>query len=276
MLARRGRITVWGITSGERGKTQTLMVCGSASCHSVPPLMIYPRVRMPESLKQGAPAGTMFETSPKGWMNQNIFVKWLDHFIAYVPRERPLLLIYDGHGSHLSIEVIEKAKKNDIHFLCLPSHCTHLLQPLHVSVMFSLKTHFGKACKQFLGQNVGRAIIEADLAYLVGQAWPLALTPSNLISGFCKSGIFPLNPGRIIDRHTAPSRALFESPVNPDHEESHRSDQSQESPQSQLSVSSQQSAQAQLSNSSQSQQSSPSISSLPSSAKSIDEILYFA
>ena len=176
--------------------------------------------------------------------------------------------IYDGHGSHLSIEAIEKAKKTDIHFLCLPSHCTHLLQPLDVSVMFSLKTHFGKACKRFLAQNVGRAITEADLACLVGQAWPLALTPSNLMSGFCKSGIYPLNPGRIVDRHMAPSHIfveLEESPPVSSHEHSSRSE---ESPQSLLSVSS---SQLQVSNSSQSDQ--PSIASLQSSRKTIDEIL---
>ena len=93
---------------------------------------------------------------------------------------------------HLIYLIIEKARANDIHLLCLPSHCTHVFQPLDVSVMSSLKNHFGKACKQFLAQNPGRVITEADLAGLVGQAWPLALTPSNLISGFCKCGIYPL------------------------------------------------------------------------------------
>ena len=75
--------------------------------------------------------------------------------------------------------------------------------------MSSLKMHFGKVCKQFLSQNVGRVIAEGDLASLVGRAWPVALTPSNLISGSCKSGIYPLNPGRITDRHTAPSHGYI-------------------------------------------------------------------
>ena len=93
VLARRGQKTVWGITSGERGKTHTLLVCGSASGHVIPPLIIFPRVRMPESLKQGAPPGTMFSTSPKGWINQEFFSGWLDFFLPYAPRERPILLI---------------------------------------------------------------------------------------------------------------------------------------------------------------------------------------
>lgn len=205
VLARRGQKTVWGITSGERGRTHTLLVCASASGHAIPPLIIFPRVRLPCSLKVGAPPGTMFATSKKGWINQDIFSSWLDFFIKCVPSERPVLLIYDGHASHLSIEVIEKARANEIHFLCLPSHCTHLLQPLDVGVMSSLKAHFGNACKHFLVKNPGRIITEDDLASLMGQAWPLALTPGNIMGGFCKSGVFPLNPGRITDRHKAPS-----------------------------------------------------------------------
>ena len=114
-------------------------------------------------------------------------------------------MIYDGHASHLSIEDIEKAQANDIHLLYLPSHCTHILQPLDVSVMSGVKNHFGKAGEQFMTQNPGRVITEADLAGLVGKAWPMALTPSILISGFTKTGIYPLNPGRITDRYKAPS-----------------------------------------------------------------------
>ena len=153
VLARRGQKTVWGITSGERGRTHMLLVCASASGHAIPPLMIFPRVRLPSSLKEGAPPGTMFATSKKGWINQDIFLSWLDFFIKCVPSERPMLLVYDGHASHLSIEVIEKARANDISFFCLPSHCTHLLQPLDVGVMSSLKTHFGNACKHFFDEE---------------------------------------------------------------------------------------------------------------------------
>jgi len=39
----------------------------------------------------------------------------------------------------------------------------------------------------------------------MGKAWPLALTPSNLIAGYTKTGIYPLNPGRITDKQKAPS-----------------------------------------------------------------------
>ena len=50
VIAKRGQKTVWSLTSGERGRTHTVMVCGSASGYALPPLIIFPRVRMCEAL----------------------------------------------------------------------------------------------------------------------------------------------------------------------------------------------------------------------------------
>ena len=47
-----------------------------------------------------------------------------------IGREGPVLLIYDGHASHIGIQVIKLVIKNNIHLLRSPSHTTHLLQPL--------------------------------------------------------------------------------------------------------------------------------------------------
>ena len=73
-------------------------------------------------------------------------------------------------------------------------------------------------------QNPGRVITEADLAGLIGKAWPLALTPNNLISGFTKTGIYPLNPGRITNHSKAPSTVF-----SADSEATSSPDQSQNS-----------------------------------------------
>ena len=162
---------------------------------------------MNDSLKVGAPPGTHIEVSPKGWINHEILC-WPDFFIMSIPSARPILLLHDSHSSHISIEVIQKARKNNIHLLCIPAHGTHILQPLDVSVMSSLKLHFSKACKDFLAKNPGRVITEYDISGLLGKAWPQALSPSKVMSGFCKTGIYPLNPGRISDHELTPSKVF--------------------------------------------------------------------
>ena len=131
--------------------------------------------------------------------------------VFHIPPARPVLLIQDGHGSHLSLDVIQLARENDIHFLCLPAHTTHLLQPLDVSVFKSLKSNFSKSCKQYLSANPGQVITTDLIALLLAQAWPQSVTPLNAMSGFRKCGIYPLNPGQISDRELAPSRAFVHS-----------------------------------------------------------------
>ena len=43
---------VWHITSGEKGKTHTILTCVSAAGFVLPPFLIYPRKRITESLKE--------------------------------------------------------------------------------------------------------------------------------------------------------------------------------------------------------------------------------
>ena len=46
---------------------------------------------------------------------------------------------------------------------------------------------------------------------MVGEAYPTAFTPVNILSGFKKMGIYPLNPSSVDDRQLAPSSALSTS-----------------------------------------------------------------
>ena len=78
------------------------------------------------------------------------------------------------------------------HLLCLPSHTTQVLQPLDVGVFKSFKSNFSKACSKYLAANPGREITSDKLASLVAEAWPLSLTPLNIMAGFKKTGIYPI------------------------------------------------------------------------------------
>ena len=220
VVTEMGKKKVWAVTSGERGKTHTVITCVSASGQAIPPMMIYPRIRMSEGLKKDAVPGTLFACSKTGWVNQELYLEWFRFFISSIPASRPVLLIEDGHSSHISLEVIKLAQENDIHLLCLPSHTSHLLQPLDVGVFKSLKSFFSKACKQFMASNPGCVVRSENLASLLAVAWPQSVTPVNIMSGFRKCGIHPLNPGVIDDRQTAPSQAVCSSQVLPEVEES--------------------------------------------------------
>ena len=119
---------------------------------------------------------------------------------------RPVLLVLDRHDSHITIDVIEYARSNDIHLLCPPSHTSHILQRLDVGVFKSFKIFFSKVCRQYMAKNPGQVV---TLAALVGDAFAQSHTPQNILSGFKKAGIYPFNPGEVSNRQPAPLKALM-------------------------------------------------------------------
>ena len=107
----------------------------------------------------------------------------------------------------MAIDVIEYARSNEIHLLCLPSHTSHILQPLDVGVFKSFKSFFSKVCCQYMAKNPGRVVTEDILAALVSDAFAQTHTPLNILGGFKKAGIYPFNPGEVSGRQLAPSKA---------------------------------------------------------------------
>lgn len=79
---------------------------------------------------------------------ENVFVK------ATAKLKGSKLLIFDGHNSHLTILLIEMAIANNVELFCLPSHTSHVLQPLDVRVFKSAKTAWRSMLKRFY-QNTG-------------------------------------------------------------------------------------------------------------------------
>ena len=71
-------------------------------------------------------------------MTTKIFALWFQNFRKQV-KERPLPVIYDGHLTHVSLELVEKAIKEKIIIVKLPPHVTDRLQPLDVCWFGPLK-----------------------------------------------------------------------------------------------------------------------------------------
>ncbi|EFN60763.1 hypothetical protein EAG_00203, partial [Camponotus floridanus] len=75
ILARKGRKQVGVLSSAERGQTVTVEICVSASGSYMPPMFIFPRVRMnPLLINNSAFPGVWAETDKSGWMQTDIFL----------------------------------------------------------------------------------------------------------------------------------------------------------------------------------------------------------
>ena len=117
-----GHVGGHSLTLADRGKTHTVLACLSASGQVLPPFMVYPRKQaVPEKIKEGAYPITIFQVSDTGWITKELFFEWFKLFRQMIPLLRPVVQVLDGHGSHITINVIEYARSNEIHlYVCHP------------------------------------------------------------------------------------------------------------------------------------------------------------
>ena len=77
VLGLKGKRQVGCLTSAERGTLVTAEICMNAAEVYVPPMLIFPRVRMKAELMDGTPPGSVSACHKSGWMQTEIFVEWL-------------------------------------------------------------------------------------------------------------------------------------------------------------------------------------------------------
>lgn len=150
-----------------------------------------------------------FAKSPKGWTDDELGYYWLVEVYEPCSREfiqpgEKRLLILDGHVSHVNYEFCEFCRIHDIILFCLPSHSTHLLQPLDVGLFGPLQREYSKVLEDyFLSTGVG--ISHRQFLPLYKLARDKAYTKANIESAFRKTGIVPFNP-RAVQSTTASER----------------------------------------------------------------------
>lgn len=108
-----------------------------------------------------------------------------------VSEHRRHLLILDGHVSHVSIDTVQEARHQGIDLITLPSHTSHAMQPLDVSLFKPFKVAF-KAYRDFWTYRfAGASAKKENLAQWVSLALRRALTVENIKQGFRTCGIWP-------------------------------------------------------------------------------------
>ena len=193
VIAKRGQKKVRYRTSGQKAQI-TVIGCGSATGHAIPPFIIFAAKQISPLWTVDEVNGSRYAVSDKGWVDQELFYFWLkEHFLPNAVSRRPLLLLLDGHSSHFEPNTIQFAKDNDIIIFCIPPHTTHECQPLDVSFFRSLKTHWQQSCHTFYQNNPGKQVTKLNFCSVFKPAWLSAISPSNIIGGFKKAGVFPFS-----------------------------------------------------------------------------------
>lgn len=192
----------------------SVLACFNAAGEDIPPFVIYSKA-YPGGVcyKTQGPPDALYGWSESGYVNSELFKKWfLKHFLLHAAKERPLLLIFDGHKSPVSLEVVESAQKEGVILLCLPPHCSHILQPLDTSLFVVLKQRF----TSFTGDGDSGAdghfaLSKKEFSGVLNRTYQIAKEEDGVQivkEGFRKCGIFPLNHYALNEVHLMPSHSI--------------------------------------------------------------------
>ena len=121
-------------------------------------------------------------------METDVFAEWFETFADSV-KERPLLLLFDGHLTHISIPVIKRALEENIIIMKFPPHGTDVLQPLDVSCFGPLKGKWEILLHERMNTfGPKHQLTKADFVNQICRIWNEGMNKDNVISGFQSTG----------------------------------------------------------------------------------------
>ena len=185
------------ISGNSKGQV-TVLACSCANGSVIPPFVIFDHKTLtPELTKEEIP-GTLYGLFSNDWIDMKLFSAWFfDHFLKYVPKYRPLLLLLDGHASHYCPEVKRIAAREKVIISTLPPNTTHMTQPLHRGCFSPLKIHWRQAVQAFVAVN-HQPTTRFDFSALFAEVWVTAMSMKNVMSGFRVCGVCPFSKEAVI------------------------------------------------------------------------------
>jgi hypothetical protein len=230
----------YNVTVTEKAETSTYLAGISAVGTTVPPLIIHKGKVVGKNWKNGAPYGAVVRASPTGWITKEIFLEYGQTFVKFLKDQKlmdhlPHVIVMDNHHSHtFNIEFLELMKANNIHVFGLPSHTSHILQPLDKVPFSVLKSKWNEEMRLFTRKTGGKALTKPEFFTVFNPCVQKAMTVENAQAGFRGTGLFPINreainasafaPSRITERTLALNAAQTSAECNPPATDSSHSD----------------------------------------------------
>lgn len=177
VLSKKGAKNVFNVTDNDKECLTLLLGCNARG--ECPPSMILFRYeRLPSHISASIPSSIAVGTSKSGWMTSDIFYSYITKtFYPWIKEHNiplPIVVLLDGHASHLSLPLCEFCNRNEIILVALPPNSTHIMQPIDVGVIFPLKSIWKRKRQEWDEANkeikfsrlLFASLIEASLAEL--------------------------------------------------------------------------------------------------------------
>ena len=172
----------------------TFLGCITGDGYYVKPLIITKRKTFtPELINLGiTPDKVMLASNDSGFITTEIFNKWLEHeFSKYIKNRRQQLsyegvgvILCDGFSAHISNYFFETCDALNMQVFFLPSHSSHLTQPLDLGI-FSAHKQYSKIPTRI---EVNDEDVCMSMIARVFTGWEKAATTTNIVSSWKQAG----------------------------------------------------------------------------------------
>ena len=176
----------------------TVHACSCANGTMLPPMIIFAKGFPGGAYTRGGPTNALYAKSESGYMDGELYLLWFKKiFLKYCSSERPVLLVQDGHKSHMTVDLIDLARANDVILFNLPPHTTHATQPLDKSIFKPLKSAFANVLKSVTFARQNFTLSKSDFPRMFTEPYDKTCTPFRVKQSFCDAGICPFDPSKI-------------------------------------------------------------------------------
>jgi hypothetical protein len=177
------------------------MECISAGGFAIKAFIIMPcKVFKEKMFDNNLPDGTKIAQSETGYTDDELAISWLWHFhyqTKGIRKGKYRLLIFDGHGSHMTYEFVSICEQLDIIPFCLLAHSTHFCQPLDVGCFLQEK-HWHKRSIEDRVRAGKNNFTKTTFLQVLTQIRTKTFTKGNIQSSFKRAGIHPLDPEPVL------------------------------------------------------------------------------
>ena len=215
VLAGKGDPSVYQQGSSDKSQITVLMMSNAVALYIPPLVSILDVTFARHSLKTYSHFPTaIFGHSTNGWMDAELFKKWLEE--SFIPKiekaciPKLVLLVINGAKCHISLPISELCDDNNIILYTLLLNVTHLIQPLDLSLVGSIKTNYQECICKWLQNNPGGIYDKNAFIEVFAKVHNKAATVENAVSGFHHAGIFPWDPTKVDDKKTRTCRDIQE------------------------------------------------------------------
>jgi hypothetical protein len=194
----RRKIVSGSVTNREYA---TVVEAISTDGFSIPPLIILSGQQVQFRWFNELDGDNRIAVTDTGYINDLLAYQWIQHFERST-RARTKgawrMLLCDGFGSHLTFEFVKFCEDQKILLFFLPSHCSHILQPLDVGV-FSVYKHYHSEAVEDATATGCTKFSKVDFLAAISSIRSKTFKLSTIRLGFRLSGIWPINPDIVCD-----------------------------------------------------------------------------